>query len=584
MGRPCNCGCGSEQCECKTITLLEWSGDRDFTGDLDIRNYPGFRSSILTRQRAGTSLLWRIRYNPDRAFMEYLVDTKTIYMGDEYQGIGFVSYFPFSNAAAIHSGPIRDGIMYGLDMVPAGNFPLNIYRWPTWPPPNGLISVYDRPVDRYFQGSANLYAYNTNGSPFPASWTRQDHPDNPVSIPWALEVGCARCIDNASVSWPDHTDWHYDHLTDYGGIPSPADPVIPTVVGTPVDGSCQAVTDNDLQSIYWPGDEVEPDNPATCPPDCIVWVSDMWPITPTALLNGVPGGARSIPGASLPSDAITHPATTLAAAGGNTVQLDGWSGRFAGDDVVRAARGDSAAIANVDCIWLVDVYNTFGALQEFTWSYSLAEGDVQWIKDWLALGGKTLIVDAPWKHVSNTFAVGVNPTGAVQPNIAIGNTFLGWLGSGLSLYAIESHLTATGFPYRVIVSLDCVSSQSHALAPVPETLFTGIGWPDGSSLLTQIALSGGGALDAGALGISGGTALYQYDSVIRTVVAPLSTGPSAASDGDETHPVIAVEELGNGSRIIAGSISISGRVHAELSRGLSHVPGIGNLIVRAVQS
>ena len=576
MGRPKGCNCHCQCCYCRTWTLLEWSGDRDFTGDLDIRNYPQYQAAMLNL-KSQTSMLWRIRYNPDQAFIEWLADNKILTSGSYLNGTFFVDFFPFTSEAAFFSGPVRDGIIYGLDSVPAGRDPVH----PGDP--------YADSVNPYFDGGYSLKYYNTNGSAFPVNWTVEDWPTNPVAIPWVLELGCARCPCLDAVSWPDHTRFFYDPEVSFspldpGGIGSAAvDPEASTLTSETTDGSCQAITDDDLQSIFWPGDEAEPDHSATCPPDCIVWVSDMWPLAPLLLLYGVAGGARSIPGASFPSDAPPHPALALAAAGGTAVQLDGWSGRFAGDDVARAARGDSAAIANVDCIYLVDVYNTFGAMQQYTWSYSLAESDVEWLVDWLDLGGKTLIVDAPWKHVSSTFAQGANPSGLDQPNISIGNDFLGWLGSSLSLYAIEDG-HSPGYPYRALVSLDCVSTESHALAPVPETLFSGVGWPEGSSRLTAVPLAGGGSIDPVVTGISGGSALYEYNCVIRTVVAPLQTGPGAASDGDETHPVIAVEELGNGSRIIAGSISISSKVHAEERRGLSHVPGIGNLIVRSVQS
>lgn len=569
MGRPCSCRCGGEACACKTLTLFEWSGDRDFAGDLDIRNYPGFRSSILNSQKSGTSLLWRIRYNPNQAFTEWLTDNKILNGGSF--GFNNQEYFPFASETAYFSGPLRDGIIYGLDSVPAGRDLLH----PGDP--------YADPVNYFFTGTADLYHYNTNGSAFPASWTVEQWPANPVAMPWVLELGCARCSALDAVSWPDHTRWFYSPAVSFnpftpGGIGSAAiDPAASTLISETVSGTCQVITDDDLESVFWPGDEAEPDHAATCPPDCLVWISDMRLISNPSFTGG--GGARSIPGKSFPIDSPEHPATALAAAGGYVSQLEGWTGRIGGDDVARAARGDSADIGNVDCIWLVNPYYIYDFLQGSLVSFNMASGDVQWVRDWLALGGKTLIIDAPWNHVQGTSS---NPTGSQQPNIVLANDFLGWIGSSLSLYAIEDHLSGGTYPFRVIAEVDCVATQQHALVPVPHTLFSAVQWPAGSSLLTAIPF-GGGNIDPTATGISGGTALYQYDCVVRTITAPLQT-PGSTFDTNETHPVIAVDELANGSRIITGAISVSYVNHAELRQGLSSIAGIGDLIARIVQS
>jgi hypothetical protein len=503
-------------------------------------------------------MFWRIRYAPDQAFIEYLTDSKTLVAGSVLDGTAFIDYFPHDNTAPFLSGPVRDGIMYGLDMVPAGRFANNLYRWPTFSPGDPETSA----VDYNFIGSINLKSYNTNGSQFPANWTVQDHPDNPIDLPWSLEIGCTRCGCVDGITWPNIDNWHYDPANYYTGTVA-IDPESSTLVSTRVTGCCQSITANDLQSLYWPGDEAEPNHAATCPPDCVVWVSDVWP-TIGLLTTG--GGARSIPGASLPSDAPDHPAVAIAAAGGAVAQLDGWSGKILDQDVARASRGDSASIDNVDCIWLVNVYSIYSTLSDTTISYGMTASSVQWLVDWLALPNKTLIIDAPWKHVDWSHASA--PSLAAGYKVGAGNQFLTWIGSSLSLYAVDVY-SPSGF---VVDSCDCVSTQLHSLAPDAETLFSGDRPGDG--LNNPIGITGGGVISHITMGITGGTTLYELDCVMRPFGASGST--------QQTHPCVAVEDLVNGSRIITGSISIDSKVNGELDVGLIHVPQIGNMIARAV--
>ena len=557
------CGCQGRCGKCLPAVLLEWTGDRDFTSVLDIRNYAGYFSELTERQPPNSAVVWRIRNNPDQDFLEYLTDTKTLVAGSELNGTAFINYMPFTNAAAIHSGPVRDGIMYGLDMVPAGRAAANIYRWPG-PLPFVQQDPLTAAVDHNFVGTADLKSYNTNGNPFPANWTVQDHPDNPIAIPWALEIGCARCGCLDSITWPAHADWHYDPWVPYGGVGgglTATDPDNSTLVSPNVAGCCQDITPDDLESVYWPGDSAEPDHSPVCPPDCIVWLSDMLAMGDPRLISG--GGVRSIPGKSLPLDADDHPALQLATSIGSVVQLTGWTGLSNGTSAARSATGSDAAISNVDCIWLVNPYYTAQGMGDFTRSWNMAAGDVQWLIDWLALGGKTLIVDTPWKHTSNP-PTWSNPPGNLNWRPEFGNEFLGFLGSSLSLYDIDDDL-------RVVYQLDCESTELHPLAPDPELIFSG-----NLALPANYVQINNGTLTLPPMGLTGGTTIYEHNCVMRAT--DLSGNPGELTN--ETHPCIAIEDMGNGSNLITGSISIEGQSGAASGVGLANVPGIGNMIAR----
>ena len=570
------CGCHGRCCKCLPATLLEWSGDRDFTSDLDIRSHAGYFSELTERQPPNTSSLWRIRYAPDEAFLEYLTDTKTLVSGSFLSGSVLIDYFPFDAEAALHSGPVRDGLIYGLDMVPAGEVSQNLYHQPSWV----YVDPYAAAVDRSFVGSANLKSYNTNGSSFPTDWTIQDHPDNPVDLPWALEAGCVRCGCSTTITWPSRGFTRYSPWTPYAGLLA-TDPASSTLATTTVGGCCLSVTGDDKQSIYWPGDEAEPDHEATCPADCIVWVSDMQVTTPAGTVTG--GGGRSIPGASLPSDAPAHPALSLASAGGTSIQLEGWAGQVNGSDVIRAARGDAAAIENVDCLWLTNPYYTATVLGPSTISSGLASGDLQWLRDWLALGNKTLILDTPWKHTTLTHgnqplneSVYYDPSNPSFYRIdnhrtTLANQFLSWVGSSMTLYDIEEQYLVTTPPTvtKLMSSCSCNSTATHALAPAVETLFSGVR----DTVATVVNVSTGN-LTIYPMGISGGTALYELDCT-------MSTGGTPSS---ETHTCVAVEEFGSGNRIIATSLSLASLTGSEDSVGMAHVPGIGGMISRAIST
>lgn len=561
------CNCHGRCCKCLPATLLTWSGDRDFTGDLDIRNFAGYTSELTERQPPNTSAVWRIRYNPDEDFLQYLTDSRTLVSGSVLDGGAFIDYFPYSPETALLSGPVRDGLMYGLDMVPAGEMSQNLYRWPTF----AYANPHTAAVDRNFIGSINLKSYDDNGSPFPANWTIQDHPDNPIDLPWVLELGCVRCGCKDNITWPRRSFTRYDPWVPVGGTGSgyaATDGTASTLTTTTVPGCCLSITDNDKQSIHWPGDEAEPDKQSPCPPDCIVWLSDVLPISGAPFWSGA--GARSIPGASFPSDAPEHSAVSLANAAGRTLQLEGWTGRAGGSDVVRAARGDSADVDNVSCIWITELEHAAESEQPHTYSYDMVAGDFQWLTDWLATGNKTLIVDAPWKYRDESWG------STTYDAITSANNTLSRIGSGLSMYTIDGNGSH-------IDSLSCDSTGLHALAPSGENLFSASNHATGAYLVVNSGWLSNFVLVypdvAKAAGISGGTALYEYDCTIHTPVPFLP--PIVTS---ETHPCIAVEEQGNGSRIIAGSISLNDTIGAEDRVGMSSVPNIGNLITRIVES
>lgn len=554
---------------------MQWSGDYDFTSDLDIRNFAGYFSELTERQPPGTTtLFWRIRYAPDQAFIEYLTDTLTVVDGSTYDGSAFIDSFPHDIDSPILSGPVRDGIMYGLDMVPAGRLVNNIYRWPTFSPGD----PYTAAADHSFIGSIDLKNYNQNGSPYPGNWTGQHHPDNPIAVPWVLEIGCSRCGCLDGITWPSHDNWHYSPRVLYGGGNGAIDPENSTLISTHVEGCCQSITADDLESAYWPGDEAEPSHAAICPPDCIVWNSDVRVITNPSFTGG--GGARSIPGKSFPSDAPSHPAKTLADAGGTVAELYGWHGTLNGTDVTRAARGDSADIDNVNCLYLVNPYYTADFMQGSMWSYPHGSADLQWVRDWLSLGNKTLLIDTPWRHLDSeteTWADSSSGTSiSYQPSIA--NRFLGWLGSSLSLYQIpDSNVSPQPASWKYINGYTCQSTATHDLAPDAETLFVS-GYTTGSGY-QNLSMPGGGIISpAYPMGISGGDAIYEADCLMHTNIL----GQSGLVTTYETHPCVAVEEFANGNRIIATSLSFNNLVSHEAYSGLAHIPGIGGMIARAI--
>ena len=568
------CGCHNRCCKCIPATIMQWSGDYDFTSDLDIRNFAGYFSELTERQPPGTTtLFWRIRYSPDQAFIEYLTDSLTVVDGSTYDGSAFIDSFPHDIDSPILSGPVRDGIMYGLDMVPAGRMANNIYRWPTFSPGD----PYTATADHSFIGSIDLKNYNQNGSPYPGNWTGQDHPDNPIDLPWVLEIGCSRCGCLDGITWPSHDNWHYSPRVLYGGGNGAIDPTNSTLISTHVEGCCQSITADDLESAYWPGDEAESSHAAICPPDCIVWNSDVRVITNPSFTGG--GGARSIPGKSFPSDAPSHPAKTLADAGGTVAELHGWHGTLNGTDVARAARGDSADIDNVNCLYLVNPYYTADFMQGSMWSYPHSSADLQWVRDWLSLGNKTLLIDTPWRHLDSeteTWADSSSGTAiSYQTNIA--NRFLGWLGSSLSLYQIpDSNVSPVVYGLKFINGYTCQSTTTHELAPDAETLFVS-GYTTGSGY-QHLYMPGGGLITPlYPMGISGGDAIYEADCRMWTTT---EAGPFIVTD--ETHPCVAVEEFANGNRIIATSLSFDNLVSHEGASGLAHIPGIGGMIARAI--
>lgn len=578
-GPDCCCEC----CTCRPSLVLEWTGDRDFTGDLDVTTYPLYQARFLT-QRPETSMLWRIRYQPDEAFEQWLTDNRivrTLISGP------FVTADDVpSNAAAELSGPVRDGMIYGLDTVPVSQGwttnGLGQIIWPTLPP--------DWNFDR---GTRNFQYWNTNGTPGNrANWTQEDWPGNPVSLPWVLELGCARCPCVESVSWPDYENWHhdpvcwYDHWTPAGECQflggnggGAIDPAQSTLISTTESQDCLDSSFDDQQSVYWPGDEVEPDHPPDCPPACIVWTPHLWDSSGSG--TDSIATSRSKPGvgygtASEPGLAYTK-ATQLIEGVYHAVC---WSGRNERHVITsRCARGDSADIAAVDCIWLAGGQ----------WVQRFVAADMQWIVDWLGLGGKTLIVDDATSVTAAWLDLAGVPVGTFPGNnSANANLFLGAIGSSMTFYDIQTYHPADevtpGDPAwwsSYFISTTVKSTQAHTLAPDPETLFTPTISGDnevsvGTQQLASLAVLGGTA----AIGISGGTALYEHDATMQYPGPLPSLLPS--TQGPETHPVIAVEET-NGNRIIACSLKWLGPLVDDTDTGsLTVTPNINAFLGRVL--
>ncbi len=544
MGRPCGC-CSC--CACRTTVAASWLGDRDFAGNLDLRLYPGFDTRVLDNQRAETSLFWRIRYQPDQAFVEWLTDNKIVVIGGS---IDTPLWFPWTSETAELSGPVRDGLICGLDVVP-----MTDALAPT------------APADQYFNGTGNFKYYNTNGSPFPLQWTFEDWPENPVALPWILEIGCARCPCLDEISWPDHLHWYYDPVDYYSGTRLAVNPDLSTLVSPTTEGECQVMTDDDRLSAYWPGDEIEPDRPPICAPDVIVWESNMRFIS---VQGDAYGPGRWIPGKGYGFRAPEHVAYDLAAVQGSVSWLVGWYGDYGDADAARAVRGDTADIDDVKAIWLCSTPNSYGIFGPVGWQYNFTAARMQWLVDWLALGNKTLLVDSPQR---------LSTVGRQDPDPSKvhtrANLFLSAIGSGLSILRLP--YTAPNQPpqsedHTNIFKLKVVSLESHPLAQTPEELFY---TSDPSSGGTYYPISGASTahLQLPMFELSGGTPLYEYQ------VETYTSGGLAG-----THPCVAIEELGNGNRIIATSIISTTYTGPWTLEGLSRVPNIGPFIGRVMAS
>ena len=509
------------------MKVLEWSGDRDFTGDLDIRNFAGYITALTDGQPVNTASLWRIRYHPDDTFETWMTDNRILRPSDGEQDPALPS-----NATAELSGPLRDGIMYGMDVVDTSTGDLTAA------------------VDSLFLGTRNLTYWNTNGQPGNRfAWTQEDWPGNPVAIPWVLETGCTRCGCGclSAVNWPVHKNWHYDPICHYDEIISNGecvylggpgggaiDPSRSTLVSESVKGCRNAVTFYETAAIHWPGDEAEPNHEAVCPPSAIVWTNGM---QDPVVSGGVAGPTRWKPGEGYGGRGLVHIAHTLAdQLIGNVGWLVGWTGKLGHNDMSRAARGDAADIANVDCLWLVPTQQLetaagyAGTVQDFV------STDVDWLNDWLALGGKTLLIDCAARcDASNS------GSGGYTQSAAGANLLLGALGSSLSFYEIEIWNPAlnggAGSYDNLLETITCDSTATHSLAPDPEELFETVpNW----SPWTGVHRYGSMQLALPRTGCTGGTTLYEYNATDSVA-------------GAVTHPVIAVEETG-GNRIVACSI------------------------------
>jgi hypothetical protein len=554
------CGCHDRCCKCLASAVLEWSGDRDFTGDLDIRNYPGYIAALTDGQPVNTASLWRIRYNPDQAFVEWLTDNKI-----QLEGSGpYAAYYPYSSESVTMEGPIREGLVYGFDAE--------------------YSAVISPSPEMVFPGTANLKYWNTNGSAIQNDWTFEDWPGNPVSLPWVLETGCTRCCCMDTANWPRHTRFYYDPEVRYfpgspggngGSIVNPAES---TLTSAAVNGCSNAMTGEGSKSIYWPGDSEEPNHAPVCPPVCMVWENGARPGSgsPSNTAYGL-GPSKEYPGS--PDPATPPKAYQIATNIVATSWQSGWTGRVYSHDgftglhgnvpAARSTRGDAAEIDDIPCLFLVNTAGMRGdGNMVFAYTFGFVTADVQWLIDWLALGDKTLLIDTPI-YFSDQASVGAGISFG-PPNA---NLFLSAIGSGMTLTDMPRPDGGAPTWRRMIVE----STETHSLAIDPEQLLQ-VDWVPGSPGSMK---TGDIFVELTNYGIDGGTPLFQ---------ARLQASGTPYIDY-ATVPVVSIEETGT-NRIILGSLATwrpSGGGAADVytqhwgaDGGLTHTPNIGNFIGRVL--
>ncbi|MEK9810236.1 MAG: hypothetical protein VW362_07290 [Candidatus Nanopelagicales bacterium] len=306
--------------------MIRWRGDRDFTSDRDIRNYPLYHHELLDWQEGPTSLLWRLRFDVEnRSFLDELRDAGTTvgrptlleessefinevpvwFTGDSppiRDGLGNPAYFRRWTARVrdldagavdnvLQIGPVRDGILYATEAAFGYRHSLGAFN--SWVFATGVPVSFGFNEDWQAIGAGGIVSTLYPLDPF-------------VDVPLAIDVGCIRCSRSQNVAtWPVQrpTVIIYDELfDDDGNRLTPSKDQMNATYGAWYHSSapeefdvtyngeaitvpgvrhehenhaheCQAVDDPMIHSHTWSGDISDANIAAACPPVAVCWTT-----------------------------------------------------------------------------------------------------------------------------------------------------------------------------------------------------------------------------------------------------------------------------------------------------------------------
>jgi hypothetical protein len=438
---------------------------------------------------------------------------------------------------------------------------------------------------------------------------------NPTSVmvawPWVLEVGCVVC-GGTQIMWPGMRQYsQYPEGLDY--YPGGSDvcdrenwPILKTGTTEPQckpinhglfnNGTRYVDALSESQSILWTGDVDHPNVAPGCVPEAIIWntaIMPEWEFPYSAV-----GSPDFLP---CQSPFISGTSTAEGGGAGAPVSTNSTISELGGIFVRRnlgLTQGphrfsQTAFINNVKFVAITAVRVFYPASDEMFYTSLPAGDDTSAINDWLNTGNKTLFLD---------FSPCVNGIVSVAIDSSNHNAFLSGIGSSLSIdfgsgvlcgnvlneaqgIVNASILSPISDPPYVGEYVNArVSFQSTGLHPICPAGESFSGWEtnDDSESWPQFPF---GAVACGT--ISGGTVAC---NAVLTQKAELRNSGDLQdfierTDVRGTWPVIAVDELGNGSRVIAcgfftlGGLVATGGRPAVAGTGLSN---FGTILPRAL--